>query len=103
MLCADHAQLASLFDRFFAVARNENLPVVRDRLVRCICDTLSVQRLAEEEVLYPEIRKESDRLVFAFLLASEGIAMRIAEIRDPALSRAGRDLVALRMITMVRR
>lgn len=102
-LRADHAQLAALFDRFAAVAGDENLLALRDRLANCICDTLSRQRIAEEELLYPEIRREDDKLVFALLLADQGISMRIAEIRDPAASRLDRDLAVLRLIAMVRR
>ena len=103
VLRASHAQLTAMFDRYVAVSRNASLSAVRDRLVRCICDTLSAQLLAEEEVLYPEIRKENDKLVFAFLLANEGISMRIAKIRDPAAPKLARDLGVLRLIGMVRR
>lgn len=105
VLRADHEQLTALFDRFMALANNESMPVpaTRDRLARCICDALSTQRLAEQEVLYPEIRKESDKLVFAFLLADEAISMRIAEIRDPSSPQFKRDLAALRLIALARR
>jgi hypothetical protein len=102
-LRADHAQLTALFDRFIAVTKDEEFAAVRERLARCICDTLSTQRLAEQEVLYPEVRKESDKLVFAFLLADESISLRIAEIRDPTAAQSKRDLALLRLIGMVRR
>jgi len=103
MLQAEHTRLGALFDRYLAVARNEDLPAVRERLARSICDTLATRRLAEEDVLYPEIAKEDDKLVFAFQLADEAIAMRIAEIRDPATPRLARDHAVLRLIGLVKR
>jgi hypothetical protein len=103
VLRADHAQLTALFDRFIAVTKGEKPAAVRDRLARCICDALSTQRLAEQEVVYPEIRKENDKLVFAFQLADECISLRIAHIRDPAAPQSERDFAMLRLIGMVRR
>ena len=103
LLDADDAQVAALFERLAAAEANQSPAVVCDRLIGRICDTLSIQQLAEEEVLYPAIRASDDKLVFAFLLAGLGISMRIGEIRDPGKSRATRDFSVLRLKELVRR
>ena len=38
---ADEAQLEALIDCFIAVANKKQPPAVRDRLARCVSDTLS--------------------------------------------------------------
>ena len=103
LLDADDAQVAALFERLAAAEKNQSPGVVCDRLIGRICDTLSIQQLAEEEVLYPAIRASDDKLVFAFLLAGLGISMRVGEIRDPEKSRATRDFSVLRLKELVRR
>jgi len=103
LLQADDAQVAALFDRHAAAEKNCSPAAVCERLMGRVCETLSIQRLAEEEVLYPAVRASDDKLVFAFLLAGVGITMRIAEIRDAAKPRATRDFSALRLKELVRR
>lgn len=103
LLQADDAQVASLFDRHAAAEKNRSPAAVADRLIGRVCDTLSIHRLAEEEVLYPAIRACDDKLVFAFLLAGLGISMCVGEIRDPAEPRATRELSVLRLQELVRR
>jgi hypothetical protein len=103
LLQADDAQVAGLIERHLAAEKNHSPAAVCDRLVGRICETLSVQRLAEEEALYPAIRASDDKLVFAFLLAGLGISMRIGEIRDPAKPRAARTFSILRLKELVRR
>jgi hypothetical protein len=102
LLRADDAQVAGLFDRFASAEQNRGPQAARDRLIGRICQTLSIQRLAEEEVLYPALRVADDKLVFAFLLAGLGLSMRIAEIRDPGKARAIRDTSFSRLAAMVR-
>jgi hypothetical protein len=102
LLRADDAQVAGLFDRFASAEQSRGPQVARDRLIGRICQTLSIQRLAEEEVLYPALRVADDKLVFAFLLAGLGLSMRIGEIRDPGKARAIRDASFSRLATMVR-
>jgi hypothetical protein len=103
LLRADDAQVETLFERLAAAEKNRSPAVVCDRLVGRICETLSIQQLAEEEVLYPAIRASDDKLVFAFLLAGLGISMRISEIRDPGKPRATRDFSVLRLEDLIRR
>lgn len=103
LLDADDAQVAALFERLAAAESNQSPAVVCDRLIGRICDTLSIQQLAEEEVLYPAIRASDDKLVFAFLLAGLGISMCIGEIRDTGKPRATRDISVLRLKELVRR
>ena len=103
LMDADDAQVAALFERLAAAEKNQSPAVVCDRLIGRICDTLSIQQLAEEEVLYPAIRAWDDKLVFAFLLAGLGISMCIGEIRDQGKSRAARDFSVLRLQELVRR
>lgn len=103
LLRADDAQVTALCERFAAAEKNDSPRVVRDRLIGQVCESLSIQRLAEEEVLYPALGAEDNKLVFAFQLAGLGISMRIAEIRDAAKTREQRDLAALRLMDMVRR
>jgi hemerythrin superfamily protein len=103
LLRSDDAQITALFDRFAAAEKNQSPAVVRDRLIGRICETLSIQRLAEEEVLYPALRASDEKLVFAFLLAGLGITMRIGEIRDPGKPRATRDFAMFRLMDLVRR
>jgi hypothetical protein len=103
LLRVDDAQIAALFERHAAAEKNPGQAAVCDRLVARICETLTIQRLAEEEVLYPAIRASDDKLVFAFLLAGLGISMRIGEIRDSAKPRATRDLSVLRLKDLVER
>lgn len=103
LLRADDAQVTVLFDRFAAAEKDESPAVVRDRLIGRICETLLIQRLAEEEVLYPALRAADEKLVFAFSLAGLGISMRIGEIRDPGKPRATRDFAVLRLMDLVRR
>jgi hypothetical protein len=101
LLQADDAQVTALFDR---LAEKAQAPLsVRDRLVSKICETLSIQRLAEEEVLYPALRACDDKLVFGFLLVGHGISMRIAEIRDSGRGRPARDASLSRLKDMIRR
>ena len=103
LLRADDAEVAALFERCAAAEKSGSPAVVRDRLLGRICETLSIQRLAEEEVLYPAIRAVDDKLVFAFLLGGLGISMRISEIRDPGKPRATRDASVVRLTELVRR
>lgn len=103
LLRADDAQVTALFDRYAAAEANASPAVVRDRLIGRICETLSIQRLAEEEVLYPALRAADEKLVFAFSLAGLGISMRIGEIRDPGKPRATRDFAVLGLMDLVRR
>lgn len=103
LLDADDAQVVSLFERLATAEQNQSPAVVCDRLAGRICDTLSIQQLAEEEVLYPAIRASDDKLVFAFLLAGLGISMCIGEVRDPGKPHARRDLSVLRLQELVRR
>ena len=86
-----------------AAEKNRGPAAVCDRLIGRVCETLSIQRLAEEEVLYPAIRASDDKLVFAFLLAGLGISMRIGEIRDPANPPTTREFSVLRLKELVRR
>lgn len=103
LLRADDAQVTVLFDRYATAEGNQSPAVVRDRLIGRICETLSIQRLAEEEVLYPALRANDEKLVFAFSLAGLGISMRIGEIRDPGKPRATRDFAVQRLLDLVRR
>ena len=103
LLQADDAQVATLFERHAAAEKNRGPAAVCDRLIGRACETLSIQRLAEEEVLYPTIRASDDKLVFAFLLAGLGISMRIGEIRDPANPPTTREFSILRLKELVRR
>jgi hypothetical protein len=101
LLQEDDAQIAALFERLAAETKAGH-EVLHDRLVGRVCETLSIQRLAEEEVLYPAIRPADEKLVFGFLLAGLGISMRIDEIRHPGKARALRDACVLRLVEMVR-
>jgi hypothetical protein len=103
LLQADDAQIAILFDRHAAAEKNRSPAAVCDRLIGRACETLSIHRLAEEEVLYPSIRASDDKLVFAFLLAGVGISMRIGEIRDPSKPRATREFSILRLQELMHR
>lgn len=103
LLRGDDAQVTALFDRLGAAQNAGSPAVVSDRLIGRICETLSIQRLAEEEVLYPALRAADEKLVFAFSLAGLGISMRIGEIRDPGKPRATRDSAVLRLMDLVRR
>ena len=103
LLRADDAQITSLFERYAEAERNLKSTVVRERLIGRICETLSIQRTAEEEVLYPALGAVDAKLVFAFELAGLGISMRIREIRDPGKARATRDLAVVRLMDLVRR
>lgn len=103
LLCEDDARVEVLFDCFHSAIDGKSPPAVRERLARRICEALSVQRVAEEKVLYPVIRVDDEKLVFAFLLAGHAITMCIAEIRNPAKRDSERDLAVLRLIAKVRR
>jgi hypothetical protein len=97
----DDGQVAALCERLSEDTTNPQ--IASERLVGRLCDTLSIQRLAEEEVLYPTLRTVDEKLVFGFLLAGLGISMRIGEVRDPCKARALRDASTARLIAMVRR
>jgi len=103
LLWADDSQVAALFERHAAAERNRSPAAVCERLMARACETLSIQRLAEEEVLYPAVRASDDKLVFAFLLAGLGISMRIGEIRDQAKPRTTREFSISRLKELVRR
>ena len=103
LLQADDAQIATLFERHGAAQSSRSPAAMCDRLIGRVCETLSIQRLAEEEVLYPSIRASDDKLVFAFLLAGLGIPMRIGEIRDSANPPTTREFSVLRLKELVRR
>lgn len=103
LLAADDAEIAALFERHAAAIENQGPAVACDRLIGRICETLSIQRLAEEEVLYPALRASDDKLVFAFQLAGLGISMRIGEIRQPGKERAARDFSVERLRELTRR
>ena len=103
LLYADDAQIQTLFERLAAAENNRSPAASVSRLIARICESLSIQRLAEEEVLYPAIRASDDKLVFAFLLADLGISMCIGEIRDPAKPRTARDFSVQRLKELVRR
>jgi hypothetical protein len=98
---ADDDQIAGLFGRLAEKAQAPQ--AVRDRLVSRICETLTIQRLAEEEVLYPAIRASDDKLVFGFLLVGHGVSLRIGEIRDSGRPRAAREASLARLRDLIRR
>lgn len=101
LLEADDARVTELFDR---LAEKRDAPQsVRDRLLARICEMLAIQRLAEEEVLYPALRSYDDKLVFGFLLVGHGISMRISEIRDSTRARPAREASLVRLKEMIRR
>lgn len=102
LLAEDDSHMAALFERLTAERDSGHL-LAYERLVGRMCETLAIQRLAEEDVLYPAIRPADDKLVFGFLLAGLAISMRIGEIRDPAKARAMRDACVVSLIGMVRR
>jgi hypothetical protein len=101
LIQADDEQVAGLFDRLAEKAQAPQ--AVRDRLSSRICETLTIQRLAEEEVLYPAIRPSDDKLVFGFLLVGHGVSLRIAEIRDAGRSRPAREASLARLKDLIKR
>lgn len=102
LLRADDAQVTSLFARYVAAESDQSPPAARERLIGRICETLSVHRLAEEEVLYPAVRAADDKLVFAFLLAGLGISMLVGKLKE-AGTRASKEDCLRRLMDLVRR
>lgn len=103
ILRAGDARIARLLSALAATTLTRNRPASRERVVRSLCQTLALQGIVEEEVLYPAMLKEHPKLVFALLLAGQGLSMRISEIRNPAKPPAERELAVLRLAGMVRR
>lgn len=99
LLKADDAQVTSLLENL--TEKNQAPQSVRDRLLVRLCNTLTIQRLAEEEVLYPALRPADEKLVFGFLLVGLGISMGIGKVRDTAPARGLREASLTRLLVMV--
>ena len=73
----------------------------RKSAARDLCRLVSICTLVEQEVLYPEVRKVDEELVFDLLLAYEEISACMVEMRSLEPEDMDYDVAMLRLIDLV--
>jgi hypothetical protein len=92
LLFADHDHTLGLLE-CLNKALTCNSPVfVAEEIVRQIYSVLSIQRVVEQEILYPRLCPDSHAAAKAFLLSAELVAFHIASLRRDRGTRLDKNL-----------
>lgn len=101
VLRADQELIGRLFQQYLDAIKDSSLE--REELAKTICDAVTRHRKAEQEILYPEIRKASATLANAIEFADLEISRCIAHVHANPADDQRRDLALARLFDLSQR